>query len=212
MKNNDDSVRMKGKEKASLLSAFSFLISKAFLLSAFCFLLSTSLYAATSEEKRLVDVNGDGKVTIDDTKLIYSYILGTADAKVTLEQVDVNGDGKVNTADVVEVYVAMKGFVDVTSVTLNHSEVTMKAGESLQLVATINPSNATFQALTWKSSATSVATVDANGVVTAVATGTATITVTAANGVKATCVVTVKGFEGQGTDTNNDYDFGGRGK
>ena len=224
MKNNDNNIRMKGKEKASLLSAFSFLISKgfllsafsfliskAFLLSAFCFLLSTSLYAATSEEKRLVDVNGDGNITTADAALIYSYILGTADAKVTIEQVDVNGDGKVNTADVVEVYVAMKGFVDVTSVTLNHSEVSMERGESLQLVATINPSNATFQALTWKSSATSVATVDANGEITANGVGTATITVTAANGVKATCVVTVKGFEGQGTDTNNDYDFGGRG-
>ena len=212
MKNNDDSVRMKGKEKASLLSAFSFLISKAFLLSAFCFLLSTSLYAATSEEKRLVDVNGDGKVTIDDTKLIYSYILGTADAKVTLEQVDVNNDGVVNTLDVVAVYVAMKDFVDVASVTLSHSEVSMERGESLQLTATINPSNATFQALTWKSSATSVVAVDANGEITANGVGTATITVAAANGVKATCVVTVTGFEGQGTDTNNDYDFGGRGK
>ena len=107
MKHNDNNIRMKGKEKASLLSAFSFLISKGFLLSAFCFLLSTSLYAATPEEKRLVDVNGDGNITTADAALIYSYILGTADAKVTLEQVDVNGDGKVNTLDVVEVYVAM---------------------------------------------------------------------------------------------------------
>ena len=121
MKNNDDSVRMKGKEKASLLSAFSFLISKgfllsafsfliskAFLLSAFCFLLSTSLYAATSEEKRLVDVNCDGNITTADAQLIYDYILGTADDSLTTEQVDINGDGKVDTADVVEVYVAMK--------------------------------------------------------------------------------------------------------
>ena len=160
----------------------------------------------------LVDVNGDGNITTADAQLIYDYILGTADDSLTTEQVDINGDGKVDTADVVAVYVAMKDFVDVASVTLSHSEVSMERGESLQLTATINPSNATFQALTWKSSATSVATVDANGVVTAVATGTATITVTAANGVKATCVVTVKGFEGQGTDTNNDYDFGGRGK
>ena len=160
----------------------------------------------------LVDVNCDGNITTADAQLIYDYILGTADAKVTIEQVDVNGDGAVNTLDVVEVYVAMKGFVDVTSVTLNHSEVTMKAGESLQLVATINPSDATFQTLTWKSDATSVATVDANGEITANGVGTATITVAAANGVKATCVVTVTGFEGQGPDTNNDYDFGGRGK
>ena len=160
----------------------------------------------------LVDVNCDGNITTADAQLIYSYILGTADDSLTTEQVDINGDGKVDTADVVAVYVAMKDFVDVASVTLSHSEVSMERGESLQLTATINPSNATFQALTWKSSATSVATVDANGEITANGVGTATITVAAANGVKATCVVTVTGFEGQGTDTNNDYDFGGRGK
>jgi len=47
--------------------------------------------------------------------------------------------------------------------------------------------------LTWKSSDTDVATVDANGKVTAVTMGTATITATAADvgGVSATCEVTV---------------------
>ena len=167
---------------------------------------------AVTDTKTSADTNADGTITTADAQLIYDYILGTADAKVTLEQVDVNNDGVVNTLDVVAVYVAMKDFVDVASVTLSHSEVSMERGESLQLTATINPSNATFQALTWKSSATSVVAVDANGEITANGVGTATITVAAANGVKATCVVTVTGFEGQGTDTNNDYDFGGRGK
>ena len=102
MKNNDNNIRMKG------ISAFSFLTSKAFLLSAFCFLLSTSLYAVTSEEKRLADVNCDGDITTADAQLIYDYILGTADDSLTIEQVDINGDGKVDTADVVEVYVEMK--------------------------------------------------------------------------------------------------------
>ena len=37
MKHNDNNIRMKGKEKASMLSPFSFLISKGFLLSAFSF-------------------------------------------------------------------------------------------------------------------------------------------------------------------------------
>ena len=53
------------------------------------------------------DTNGDGKVTTADAEFIYSYILGTADEEVPLEQVDVNGDGTVNTLDVVAVYVAM---------------------------------------------------------------------------------------------------------
>ena len=153
------------------------------------------------------DTDGDGRVTIADAQLIYDYILGTADAKVTLEQVDVNNDGVVNTLDVVAVYVAMKDFVDVASVTLSHSEVSMERGESLQLTATINPSNATFQALTWKSSATSVVAVDANGEITANGVGTATITVAAANGVKATCVVKVGSITGIAPDSN-DSEFG----
>ena len=48
---------------------------------------------------------------------------------------------------------------------------------------------------TWKSSADSIAKVDANGTVTAVSGGNATITVTDANGATAECVVRVKGAE-----------------
>lgn len=112
MKSNDNSTRMKSKEKASLLSkgfqlsAFSFLLSKGFLLSAFCFLLSISVMAAATSTQ-LADTTSDGKVTTADAELIYSYILGTADEEVPLEQVDVNGDDTVNTLDVVAVYVAM---------------------------------------------------------------------------------------------------------
>ena len=62
--------------------------------------------------------------------------------------------------------------------------------ESLE--ASIIPSNASNQKVTWKSSDPSVATVDSNGTVTAVAPGTAIITVTTVDGGKtATCTVTV---------------------
>ena len=64
-----------------------------------------AMAAATSTQP--ADTTGDGKVTTADAELIYSYILGTADEEVPLEQVDVNGDGTVNTLDVVAVYVAM---------------------------------------------------------------------------------------------------------
>lgn len=59
---------------------------------------------AVASESIPADTNGDGVVNKEDAMLIYSYILGTADATVTATQVDVNGDGIVNTADVVEVY------------------------------------------------------------------------------------------------------------
>ena len=50
MKHNDNNIRMKGKEKASLLSAFSSLISKGFLLSAFSFLVSCDQEDILSQE------------------------------------------------------------------------------------------------------------------------------------------------------------------
>lgn len=81
-----------------------------------------------------------------------------------------------------------------TSVSLNKSSETLLAGESVQLTATVLPSNTTDKSVTWKSSNTAVATVDANGRVTAVKPGTATITVTTADGSNrtATCKVTVQ--------------------
>jgi hypothetical protein len=80
-----------------------------------------------------------------------------------------------------------------TEVSLNQSSITLKTGNTQQLVAIVLPLNAANKSVTWTSSDATVATV-ANGVVTAVAPGTATITVTTAvGGYKATCTVTVTG-------------------
>ena len=82
--------------------------------------------------------------------------------------------------------------VAVTSVKLSKSKKSLNIGDTFTLTATVKPNNATDKSVTWSSSDTSVATVDENGVVTAVAEGTATITATASNGVEASCTVTVK--------------------
>ena len=82
--------------------------------------------------------------------------------------------------------------VPVTGVTLSQTAVTLDIDQSITLTATVAPENATNKAVTWVSDKTDVATVDANGKVTAVAAGTANITVTTADGGKtATCTVTV---------------------
>ena len=81
--------------------------------------------------------------------------------------------------------------VAVESVALDKTEVSIEAGKTATLVATITPANATNKEVTWKSDAEAVATV-ADGVVTAVAEGKANITVTTKDGEKtATCAVTV---------------------
>ena len=96
--------------------------------------------------------------------------------------------------------------VAVTGVTLDKSEVSITAGKTATLTATITPSNATNKNVTWSSNAEDVATV-VNGVVTAVAEGSATITVTTEDGnFTAFCDVTVTAAPAGGeTDWSKTY-------
>ena len=81
--------------------------------------------------------------------------------------------------------------VAVTGVTVSPTSVSLTVGGSKQLSATVAPSNATDKTVTWKSSDSSVATVDANGLVKAVKAGAATVTASSSNGKTATATVTV---------------------
>ena len=76
----------------------------------------------------------------------------------------------------------------VREIQLNATDKVLKAGDSFRLTAQAGGSD--FRK-TFVSSAPAVATVDANGLVTARSAGTAVITVTAANGVSASCKVGV---------------------
>ena len=81
--------------------------------------------------------------------------------------------------------------IPVTNITLPTKEASMTIGGTMDLKPTIEPADATNTHISWSSSNPDVATVDANGRVTAKGAGTATITGTAASGVKVTLVVTV---------------------
>jgi len=83
-----------------------------------------------------------------------------------------------------------KKTVPVESVTLNETTLSLEEGQSFTLVATVSPSNATDNTVTWSYSKQSVVTVSSSGVVTALAEGEATVTATA-GGKSASCVVTV---------------------
>lgn len=88
----------------------------------------------------------------------------------------------------------------VTGVSLDKTTLTLAVNDTGKLTATVTPDNATNKNVTWKSSNTSVATVSADGTVTAKNAGTATITVTTADGGKtATCTVTVVDCKHDGT-------------
>lgn len=95
--------------------------------------------------------------------------------------------------------------VAVTGITLDKEETTILVGITKTLKATIEPANATDKTVIWTSSDEDVATVDENGVVTAVAAGTATITATSNENdeVTASCAVTVVAEIDETTATGN---------
>lgn len=92
----------------------------------------------------------------------------------------------------------------VSGVSVSPSEVKFtKAGETSQIKVTVTPADAANTKVTYKSSDTKVATVDANGKITAVANGTATITVTTEDGAKTATVkvtVSIPEVKQQGTE------------
>ncbi len=133
----------------------------------------------TSSDSSVVSVDSNGRVTAKKAG-IATITVKTNDGgftdtvKVTVEKEEV---------EVPE--------VNVTGVTLNKSTLNLNVGGSSKLTATVKPSNATNKGVTWSSSDKSIATVDANGKVTAKKAGTVTITVTTKDG-KYTAECTVK--------------------
>lgn len=113
--------------------------------------------------------------------------VGNGTATITVHS-EVEGVADATTA--VNVITAVK------SVSLDKTSGTLNKGDTVDLVATVTPSDASEVTKTWTSSDDSVATVDANGKVTAKGKGTAIITVTAKdannNSVTATYTVEVK--------------------
>ena len=129
------------------------------------------LHGTTAERLNVTVVNGKIKFATDKFSL---YQILYKDAS--------NGGGGYNPT-----VLATEVKIDTPSKT----ELTEK-GETLQLTASITPSNTTNKTLTWKSSDEAVVTVDSTGKVTAVGDGTATITVSTSNGKTTTIEITVK--------------------
>lgn len=78
----------------------------------------------------------------------------------------------------------------VESITLSNTSAELQVGESITLSATVLPEDATDKTVTWTSSNSEIASVDNDGLVTAIAAGEATITASCGE-VTATCTITV---------------------
>lgn len=123
-----------------------------------------------------------------DNEAVATVADGTVTAKAegtaTITVSTVNG----KTADCT--VTVKKNIVNPTGISLSQTALSLKAGQTAVLTATVAPENATDKTVTWSSDNTNVATV-ANGTVTAIANGTATVTASTVNGKTATCTVTV---------------------
>lgn len=127
---------------------------------------TASAFSFQSSDAKIATVDASGKVT--------GVAAGTA--TITVSYKDAQGNTKSASCTVKVTQPTMQG------IALNQTSLTLRKGTSETLTATVTLSNGTkitdAGKMTWKSSNTSVATVDAAGKVTAVANGTAKITVT----------------------------------
>lgn len=130
----------------------------------------------SSSNTDIASVNDAGKVT------------AVRKGETTIKVTTIDG-GKTATCKVV---VEAK-YIAVTEIRLSETSVVLHAGESHILTAQVSPAEATDKSMAWKSSDESVATIDANGIVSGIKTGRTTITASAENGkVTASCDVVVE--------------------
>ena len=144
-------------------------------------------YTNTTAQTTKVWSSSNTKVaTVDQNGVVKGVKAGKAKITLTVQN---PGDAQ---ALVLSKDVTVKQYV--TSIKLNATKKTIYNGKSFTLKATVNPKNAAYKAVTYKSSNRKIATVTSKGVVKGIKPGKATITVTAKDGSKksAKCTVTVK--------------------
>ncbi len=139
----------------------------------------------TSSDENVVTVAADS----NDSKKATVTGVAEGTATITATAKDTNGVAGADVTATCTVNVKAAS-VDVQSISMQDKQV-LYVNDSETLEVTFEPTGATNQTLTWSSSDSEVASVDATGKVTGVAVGTATITATSANGKSATCAITV---------------------
>ncbi|MBD5257042.1 MAG: leucine-rich repeat protein [Bacteroides sp.] len=158
-------------------------INKAEILENELLQLSVLSTPENLNDKDIVWISTDTKVaTVDAT----GKISGIKEGNAVIVAVTSNG----LTASCTVTVVAKT--IEATGLKLNIESSEIVEAQTLQLTATISPDEVTEKSVTWSSSDSSVASVDASGKVTAIKAGTATITATTSNGLTASCTVTVK--------------------
>ncbi len=144
-------------------------------------LTATILPADASNQKVVWSSSDDTIASVDQEGLVTALKVGKVQITATAEE------GALKAVCEVEVAAFVSG------IKFDKNELELYNGDTYTLQATILPEDANNKTLSWSSSSPTVATVDENGMITAIAAGTTTITATATDesGITATCKVTV---------------------
>ncbi len=144
----------------------------------------TAKFSPVDPENANVTWKSDNETVakVDENGVVTAIAEGVANITVTTE------DGGYTATCAVNVVAATA----VTGVTVDNTALELTVGDVKTINATVSPDNATTKDVIWTTTNASVATVTANGSITALTPGTVTITATTKDGAKtATCTVTV---------------------
>ncbi|MDY5641733.1 MAG: Ig-like domain-containing protein [Candidatus Faecousia sp.] len=145
--------------------------------------LTASVYPENASKKDLIwESSNPEVVTVSKTGGVSAVSTGTA----TITCTAADGSGAAATCKVTVIQMVNNLKIESASAT-----ITANKNGSVTLSAVVSPKEATNQTLVWESSDTDVATVDSNGVVTAVNGGSATITCMATDGSKKTAKINI---------------------
>ena len=154
---------------------------------------STAAFAAEQTAPVVGDVNGDGAVDVMDATEIQRWLAETRET-IDTKAADVNRDGAVDVQDITLIQRYIAEFIPnfdawaPKELTLDVSELALEVGQQHALTTSYTSEDG---AVHFSSDNESVATVDENGLVSAVGAGTATITASSDKGTAAQCTVTV---------------------
>jgi uncharacterized protein YjdB len=134
--------------------------------------LTATIAPAAASFKEVTWISSDEDVAVvSNTGLVTAKQLGTATITVTT-----NDEGKTAQAHVTV------SDVRTAAISLDKSSVRLRSGETVSVTASVLPEDAKDRMLSWSIADNGVATVDQEGIVTAVSNGSTTLTVTANDG------------------------------
>lgn len=145
-----------------------------------------------------------GKILYSDVSNLVIYSGFKSDKDYEFLEVTVTYSENGITVSAVFTVSVFKNYIQVESMTLSETSFELGLGNSKQLFTTVKPDNASSKSVRWESSDNSIASVNQEGIVTAIKEGTVTITATSRDNsdIKASCTVISKYYHAEKVKIN----------